>query len=233
MSPAERITGSPPRWPSVRRPTARAGCRSCWPPRELRTICGICPAVAPTCGEPPRHARPVAQSPRSGRSAGRPPRRQGPPSPPADAKAGPAPPGGPRDSTRSATGSIRRRRRRAACGSERPAPPPRRGPCPGPNWPGHAREQGRVGHCLPRRRATPCSTASAIAGSAILRPCTGQGLRDRLGLARDVTLQELRDRVHAAGRRDGRRHAHRQLRVDQRDPRQDPLVAEALLERGS
>ena len=57
-----------------------------------------------------------------------------------------------------------------------------------------------------------------------------QGLGDRLGLPRDVAFDELRDRVHAAGRGHFRRHADRKLRIDQGDPRQDAVVAKTLLE---
>ena len=80
-------------------------------------------------------------------------------------------------------------------------------------------------------RESPCSTASTIAGTANFKPVHRQGAGNRLRLPRYVTLDQLRDRVHAAGRRDLRRNRHRQLGIDQGNPRHQPIVAEALLER--
>ena len=79
-------------------------------------------------------------------------------------------------------------------------------------------------------RERPFSTASAIAGTASRSPAP-PGPGDRLGLPRDVAFDELRDRVHAAGRGHFRRHADRKLRIDQGDPRQDAIVAKTFLER--
>ena len=92
----------------------------------------------------------------------------------------------------------------------------------------HAREQRRMGHRLARRPRVGLFHRLDNGGNRHFQPLHGQGLRNGPGFSRNVTFEQLRNGVHAAGRRDVGRNADGQLRIDQCDSRHQPVVAKAF-----
>ena len=233
VRPAERIIAGPRGLPSVRRRKVRADCRSCWRRGNSSPARESAPRVTPTCesrrGTPTR-SQSFSISCRN--AVGRVGRRLRDCGRTAGGSAGRNRPGTTSMLTRMAAGSISAQA--APCGTRQCVPRAAATPwaIPSPELASAMPDSSAACDMASRAgRERPFSTASTIAGTAILQPLHRQGAGNRLRLPRHVALDQLGDRVHAAGRRDRRRNRHRQLGIDQGDPRHQPIVAEALLER--